>query len=134
MGSPTVRRISESLVKPLYDLPSDSKQPIHFTPFELPLLNLNYSQRGLVFAKPENQDFKITAFLDKLRHSLSATITHFYPLAARFASRKQEKPPSYVIYIDPENSPGVKFIYATTDATISDVVKLHDCWDMSKSK
>ncbi|KAI3686805.1 hypothetical protein L1987_80494 [Smallanthus sonchifolius] len=122
MTSPTVRRVSECFIKPLHDLSQETKQPIYFTPFELPFLNLNYSQKGLLFAKPNNQDFSITAFLDDLRRSLSATLTHFFPLAARFATRKQENPPSYVIYIDPQNSPGAKFVHATVDLTVSDIV------------
>ncbi|XP_071693018.1 uncharacterized acetyltransferase At3g50280-like [Rutidosis leptorrhynchoides] len=125
MTSPSVKLISECLVKPLPDLSPDAKQPIYFTPFELVFLNANYSQKGLLFAKPSpsaNLHFSITDFLDKLQHTLSATLTHFYPLAARLATRKQTNPPSYVIYIDPKNSPGVKFIYAKADANISDVL------------
>ncbi|KAJ0750702.1 putative shikimate O-hydroxycinnamoyltransferase [Helianthus annuus] len=92
------------------------------------MLNSNYSQKGLLFAKPppENQDFFITTFLDDLRSSLSTTLTHFYPFAARLATRKEEKPPSYVIYIDPENSPGVKFVHATVDVTVSDILTSTD--------
>ncbi|KAJ9567089.1 hypothetical protein OSB04_003055 [Centaurea solstitialis] len=66
--------------------------------------------------------FSITAYLDELRRSLSATLTHFYPLAARLATRKQENPHSYVIYIDTQNISGVKFIYATVDVNISDIL------------
>nr|XP_043639174.1 protein ENHANCED PSEUDOMONAS SUSCEPTIBILITY 1-like [Erigeron canadensis] len=126
MNSPILRQVSECFVKPLHDLSPEKKQPIHCTPFELAYLNNNYSQVGLLFAKPsslEDQNFSITAFLDYLKNSLSATLTHFYPLAGRLATQKQDNPPSYVIYIDPENSPGVKFIYAKANATISDVLK-----------
>ncbi|KAI3686807.1 hypothetical protein L1987_80496 [Smallanthus sonchifolius] len=127
MTSQTVRRVSECFIKPLHDLSQDTKQPIYLTPFELPFLNGNYSQKGLLFTKPpEIQDFSITDFLEHLRHSLSATLTHFYPLAARLATRKQETPPSYVIYIDPENSPGAKFVYATVDLTVSDILTAGD--------
>ncbi|KAJ9567085.1 hypothetical protein OSB04_003051 [Centaurea solstitialis] len=126
MTSPAVNIISESYIKPPADsLPADANQPIHFTPFELPLINAYYSQKGLLFAKPappENQDFSITPYLDDLCRSLSATLTHFYPLAARLATRKQENPPSYVIYIDPQNISGVKFVYATVDLNISDIL------------
>ncbi|KAK1407587.1 hypothetical protein QVD17_39207 [Tagetes erecta] len=127
MTSPTVsvKRVSECFVKPQHDHSQDAKQPIYLTPFDLPFLNLNYSQKGLLFAKPppsENQHFSITTFLNNLRNSLSATLTHFYPLAARLATRKQQNPPSYVIYIDPENSPGVKFIHATVDVSVSDIL------------
>ncbi|GJS69799.1 uncharacterized acetyltransferase-like protein [Tanacetum coccineum] len=121
--------ISECYVKPLHELSLEAKQPIYFTPFELVFLNGNYSQKGLLFAKPtppENQDFSISTFLDDLRRSLSATLDHFYPLAARLATRKQENPPCYVIYIDPENCQGVKFVHGTLDATVADIVTSKD--------
>ncbi|KAI8553647.1 hypothetical protein RHMOL_Rhmol05G0032600 [Rhododendron molle] len=35
---------------------------------------------------------------------------------------KQENPPSYSVCIDCNNSPGAKFIYATADLTIADVL------------
>ncbi|KAI3673046.1 hypothetical protein L6452_39155 [Arctium lappa] len=141
-SSPSITRISECFVKPPHDhLSPEEKQPIHFTPFEMLALNLNYSQKGLLFAKPpKNQDFSITTFLDDLRRSLSATLTHFYPFAARLATRKQQNPPSYVIYIDPENSPGVKFVYATVNATVSDILTpadvplvVHSFFDLNKA-
>ncbi|GJU72850.1 uncharacterized acetyltransferase-like protein [Tanacetum coccineum] len=55
-----------------------------------------------------------------------ATLDHFYPLAARLATRKQENPPSCVVYIDPGNCQGVKFIHATVDATVVDIVTSKD--------
>ncbi|KAJ0585070.1 putative shikimate O-hydroxycinnamoyltransferase [Helianthus annuus] len=127
-----VKHISECFVRSQHDLSQDRKRPIYFTPFELVMLNANYSQKGLLFAKPppENQDFFIAAFLDDLRSSLSATLTHFYPLAARLATRKEENPPSYVIYIDPENSPGVKFVHATVDVTVSDILTSTDVTEL----
>nr|XP_043608124.1 uncharacterized acetyltransferase At3g50280-like [Erigeron canadensis] len=141
--SPAVKHISECLVKPLHELSPEAKQPLHFTAFDLCCLNLKYNQKGLLFSKPpENNNFSITAFLDDLKHSLSATLTHFYPLAARLATRIQDNPPSYVIYIDPENSPGVKFIYAKADnaTTISDVLNptyvpsiVHSFFDLSNA-
>ena len=96
---------------------------IHLTPFELVYLNLNYSQKGLLYAKPENNDFCITAFLEDLRRSLSDTLTNFHPLVA---TRKQSNPPSYVIYLDPENSPGIKFVYAASSVTMSDILSPND--------
>lgn len=143
-SSASVTVISECFVKPPHDhLSPEDKQPIHFTPFEMFGLNFNYSQKGLLFAKPpppENQDFSVTTFLDDLRRSLSAALTHFYPFAARLATRKQENPPSYAIYIDPENSPGVKFVYATVDATVSDILTpadvplvVHSFFDLNKA-
>nr|GEX34250.1 uncharacterized acetyltransferase At3g50280-like [Tanacetum cinerariifolium] len=139
MSSP-VKRISEWFVKPLRDLSTEAKQPVHFTPFELLCLNVKYSQKGLLFTKPsplENQDFSINTFLDDLRKSLSATLDHIYPLAARLATRQHENPHSYVIYTDLENSPGAKLIYATVEASVSDIITedvpklVHSFFDLS---
>ncbi|KAL8196670.1 hypothetical protein R6Q57_024625 [Mikania cordata] len=127
--APTVTCVSEWFIKPSHDdLPRDEyQQPIHLTPFELLFLNANYSQKGLLYTKPENQGFSITTFIDDLRRSLSATLTNFHPLAGRLATRKQSNPPSYVIYLDPDNSPGIKFVYATaTDLTVSDILTPND--------
>ncbi|PWA63744.1 transferase, Chloramphenicol acetyltransferase-like domain protein [Artemisia annua] len=138
MTSQIVNHVSECFIKPPPNLQNHSNQPIHLTPFELLVLNIGYIQNGLLFAKPENQNFSIVVFLNNLQHALSATLTHFYPLAARLATQKQENPPSYVICIDPKNSPGVKFIYATTTATINDILTstylsplVHSLFDLS---
>ncbi|KAK1407584.1 hypothetical protein QVD17_39204 [Tagetes erecta] len=139
--STPVKLVSECFVKPIDDLAPEAKQPIHFTPFELPWLTFQYSQKGLLFAKPqssETQGFSMTAFLNDLQHALSATLTHFYPLAARFTTKKQETPPSYVVYLDPAKTPGVRFVYAKADATVSDILSpphvpllVHSFFDLS---
>lgn len=129
MTSTSVKHISECFVKPMFDLSLEAKQPIHLTPFEMLGVNVDYIQTGLLFAKPpqyENKDFSITTLLEDLQRSLSATLTHFYPLVARLATRKQDNPPSYVVYIDPVNSPGVKFIHAKAKATTSDILTPKD--------
>ncbi|KAI7732268.1 hypothetical protein M8C21_024453 [Ambrosia artemisiifolia] len=128
MAHPIVTRVSECFIKPSHHLsPAYSNQPIHLTPFELVFLTANYSQKGLLFAKPPpNQYFSIAEYLDCLRRALSATLTHFYPLAGRLATRKEANPPSCVIYLDPENSPGVKFVHATVNVTVSDVLTSSD--------
>ncbi|KAK9080212.1 hypothetical protein SSX86_001888 [Deinandra increscens subsp. villosa] len=140
ISSTSVKLISECFITPIDDLSPEQKQPIHFTPFELPWLNVKYSQKGLLFAKPPSPDFSITTFLNDLQHSLSATLTHFYPLAARFTTQKQQNPSSYVVYLDPSNTPGVKFVYATTDARISNVLSpphvpllVHSFFDLNEA-
>ncbi|PWA17124.1 transferase, Chloramphenicol acetyltransferase-like domain protein [Artemisia annua] len=122
MTSSTINYVFECFIKPQHNLPTHSDQPIHLTPSELLILNVGYTQNGLLFSKPENQDFSMALLLNDLKHTLSATLTHFYPLAARLATQKQENPPSYVICIDPKNSPGAKFIYATSEAIVNDIL------------
>lgn len=88
---------------------------------------MHYIQKGLLFIKPTTrsgdlQPNPVKSILEKLKESLSLTLVHFYPLAGRLATQKQENPPSYSVYIDCNNSPGAKFIYATGNLTISDIV------------
>ncbi|CAK9179212.1 unnamed protein product [Ilex paraguariensis] len=125
MSLPTVQHISECFIKPQY--PSEeSKQPIHLALWDLAMLSVHYIQKGLLFPKPppSSDDPKqpINDLLTNLKESLSLTLLHFYPLAGRLATIKQENPPSYTVFIDVENSPGAKFIYAVLDSTISDIL------------
>ncbi|XP_076959270.1 putative acetyltransferase At3g50280 [Bidens hawaiensis] len=129
MAPPCITRVSECFIKPSHNLPPDANQPIHLTPFELVFLTANYSQKGLLFSKPplhKHLHFSITDFLDDLRRSLSTTLTHFYPLAGRLATRKETNPHSYIIYLDPQKSLGIKFVHATTDVTVSDILTTTD--------
>ena len=123
MNSPTVRYISQCFVKPQY-VSEESKQPFYLTPWELALISLPYIQSGLLFAKPPGdfQEDLIKNLLDGLKNSLSLTLVHFYPLAGRLATRKEENPPSYFIFVECNNSPGAKLIHATVDMTVSDIV------------
>ncbi|XP_024972920.1 uncharacterized acetyltransferase At3g50280-like [Cynara cardunculus var. scolymus] len=118
MASPTVEIVSHCFVKPKFP----SNKPIYFSPWDLVMVNVNYIQKGLLFRLTENQDFSIVTFLEDLKDSLSATLTHFHPLAARLATVKQQNPPSLVVFLNPENSPGARFIHSTVDLTVSDVL------------
>ncbi|KAH7847741.1 hypothetical protein Vadar_029777 [Vaccinium darrowii] len=53
---------------------------------------------------------------------MTLTLVHFYPLAGRLVTHKQENPHSYSVYVDCNNSPGAKFIYATANLSISDIL------------
>ena len=89
------------------------------------MLSANYIQKGLLFTKPateNSQEDFIKTLLDRLKHSLSVTLVHFYPLAGRLVTQKNENPPSSLIFVDCSNSPGAKFIYADLDMTISDIL------------
>jgi hypothetical protein len=125
---PQIRFISDCFIKPQYAL-EDSKQPLYLSPWDLAMLSVHYIQKGLLFTKPqaayEQKDF-IKTLLDKLKHSLSLTLVHFYPLAGRFVTHKNENPPSSLIFVDCMNSPGAKFIHATLDMTISDILSPTD--------
>nr|GEV07666.1 uncharacterized acetyltransferase At3g50280-like [Tanacetum cinerariifolium] len=88
------------------------------------MLNLTYIQKGLLYSLPpeKKKDFSTTNFVHRLKDSLSNTLTHFHPLAGRLATVKQTNPPSVVIFINPENSPGARFIHASVNLTIDDLL------------
>ncbi|CDP06257.1 unnamed protein product [Coffea canephora] len=116
-----IHYVSECLVQPKY-VPQDSEQRIYFAPWDLSLASIHYNQKGLLFAKPPafDSEGKMKDFLQKLKESLSLTLVHFYPLAGRLATLKQENPPIYSIYVDCTNLPGAKFVHASVDLTIDD--------------
>lgn len=128
MNPPMVHKISECFVKPKYS-PEESKQPLYLTPWDLAMLSVQYMQRGLLFAKPpeaKSQENFMSNLLNKLKHSLSIALVHFYPLAGRFVTVKSENPPSYLIYVDCNKGPGAKFIYANINMSVSDIVSSVD--------
>ncbi|KAH7859298.1 hypothetical protein Vadar_034264 [Vaccinium darrowii] len=127
MNPPIVQNISECFIKPRYSSQEPTHPPVYLAPWDLAFLSMHYIQKGLLFIKPTttNDDLQpnpVKSILEKLKESLSLTLVHFYPLAGRLATQKQENPPSYSVYIDCNNSPGAKFIYATAHLTISDIV------------
>ncbi|XP_075668711.1 putative acetyltransferase At3g50280 [Castanea sativa] len=121
---PKIRYISESFIKPQY-ASEESKRPLYLTPWDLAMLSENYTQKGLLFTKPPaanaQEDF-IKSLLEKLKQSLSEALVHFYPLSGRLVTQKNENPPSSLIFVDCNNSPGAKFIYADLDLIISDIL------------
>ncbi|XP_030950235.1 protein ENHANCED PSEUDOMONAS SUSCEPTIBILITY 1-like [Quercus lobata] len=121
---PKIRYISESFIKPQY-ASEESKRPFYLSPWDLIMLSAHYIQKGLLYNKPPTanaqEDF-IKTLLDRLQHSLSVTLVHFYPLAGRLVTQKNENPPSSFIFVDCSNSPGAKFIHADLDMTISDIL------------
>ncbi|BBG95216.1 HXXXD-type acyl-transferase family protein, partial [Prunus dulcis] len=124
-----VKYISECFVQP-HHASEETKQPFYLTPGDLAMLSVHYIQKGLLFSKPpeaklEQEDFT-NSLLERLKHSLSIALVHFYPLAGRFVTEKNEDPPLYLVYVDCNNSPGAKFIYATLDMSISDILSPTD--------
>ncbi|XVF36308.1 hypothetical protein REPUB_Repub19eG0047000 [Reevesia pubescens] len=124
MNPPIVRCISECFVKPQH-VSEESKQPFYLTTWDLSMLSVQYIQKGLLFAKPPPEDCEedmIKNILERLKKSLSLTLVHFYPLSGRLATRKEENPPSYFVFVDCNNSPGAKFIHAAVDISVSDII------------
>ena len=124
MNSPVVRIVSECFVKPSGQA-QESDRICNLTPWDIAMLSLHYIQKGLLFQKPKtlvDQHHFIENLLEKLKHSLSLTLFHFYPLSGRLVTHKTEDPSSYTIFVDCSNGRGAKFIHATLDMTISDIL------------
>ncbi|KAL5074739.1 hypothetical protein RYX36_013723 [Vicia faba] len=104
----------------------DSNQICYLAPWDILMLSAHYIQKGLLFKKPTsspvNQPYFIENLLKKLKHTLSLTLFHFYPLSGRLVTKKTQDPHSYTVFVDCINSPGAKFIYATLDITIDDIL------------
>jgi hypothetical protein len=124
MSNSSLTLVSESFIKP-YPPIEDSKQICYLAPWDIAMLSTNYIQKGLLFKKPTsslNQQHFIENLVNKLKHSLSLTLFHFYPLSGRLVIKKIEDPLSYSVYVDCKNSLGAKFIHATLDITINDIL------------
>ncbi|KAK4795175.1 hypothetical protein SAY86_013169 [Trapa natans] len=124
MDSPSVQLVSDQYVQPR-QLPEESKKPIYLPPWDLAMLSVQYIQKGLLFVKPHEaytREGFMESFLDKLKVSLSIALVHFYPLAGRLKTIKNDDPHLYTIYIDCMDSPGAKLIHATLDMTVSDIL------------
>ncbi|KNA13702.1 hypothetical protein SOVF_114350 [Spinacia oleracea] len=122
-NSPIVKHVSECFIKP--KLNDDySKQPYYLSPGDLAMLSAHYIQKGLLFTKSSatDQDFSIQTFLEKLKDSLTRTLVHFYPLAGQLATQIDEHQHSSFIFIDCEKGPGARFIHATLNMTIHDIL------------
>ncbi|XP_006367422.1 uncharacterized acetyltransferase At3g50280-like [Solanum tuberosum] len=122
-SSPTVQYVSDCFIKPLYDS-EESKKPVYLSSWDLAMLSFQYIQKGLLFTKPSS--FQLDPLLRKLKESLSITLVHFYLLACRFKTLKQENPPLYTVFIDCVNSPGARFIHANLDSTVTDILSPKD--------
>ncbi|KAK9698958.1 hypothetical protein RND81_08G143600 [Saponaria officinalis] len=128
MNRKVVNHISECFIKPKYDN-NESKQPFYLTPLELLMLSVHYIQKGLLFTKPsvvDGVEFSIEKFIESLKHSLSLTLVHFYPLAGRLVTKVDEEKHESLVFVDCNRGPGARFIHATLDMTISNILSSTD--------
>ncbi|GAB4836159.1 hypothetical protein Ancab_001074 [Ancistrocladus abbreviatus] len=118
--SPTARHFSDCFIKPKH-LVEESKHPIYLSPWDLMHLSTHYMQFGLLFIK--HSPFDINAFLESLKHALSVALVHFYPLAGQLVTENNEDGQNCCsIYIDCRKGNGARFIHATLDMTLSDIL------------
>ncbi|XP_020239596.1 uncharacterized acetyltransferase At3g50280 [Cajanus cajan] len=120
-STPAVQRVSECFIKQQHE----SNQICYLTPWDIAMLSAHYIQKGLLFKKPSplvDQQGFMENLLEKLKHSLSLTLFHFCPLSGRLVTHKTQHPPFYAVFVDCTNSSGARFIHATLDITISDIL------------
>ncbi|KAK9946483.1 hypothetical protein M0R45_011948 [Rubus argutus] len=120
----SVKHMSEWFVQPHY-ASEESKQPFFLAPADLAMLSVHYIQKGLFFTKPPeaaNNPHFMDSLLEKLKHSLALALVHFYPLSGRLVTKQEQDPPLYLVYVDCTNSPGAKFIHASLDLSISEIL------------
>ncbi|KAL3505139.1 hypothetical protein ACH5RR_034980 [Cinchona calisaya] len=134
MNFPAIHFVSECFIKPK-NAPEEANQPIYLSQWDLAMVCVHYIQKGLLFAKPPTFDSgnQMKNLLEKLKKSLSLTLNHFYPLAGRLATLTQENPPIYSIYIDCANSPGARFIHASLNSTMEDILSPVDVPEIVQS-
>ncbi|XP_019107788.2 uncharacterized acetyltransferase At3g50280 [Beta vulgaris subsp. vulgaris] len=123
MEFPPLEHISECFIKPKYEV-EESKRPYHLSPFDILLLSCHYNQKGLLFTKPKQDvlSSSIDKLLESLKHSLSLTLVHFYPLAGQLETVVDKDHCRSLIYVDCNKGPGARFVHATLDKTISDII------------
>ncbi|KAL2510658.1 HXXXD-type acyl-transferase family protein [Abeliophyllum distichum] len=117
--------ISTCTIKPTADACQDESK-IHLTPWDLELLLLEYSQKGLLFNKPTTEQeqsllSKNITFIDHFKTSLSRTLNFFPLLDGRLATTKVEGR-STSFFIDCDNIEAL-FIHATVnDRSVTDIL------------
>ena len=117
-----VQYVSQCFIKLKYT-PEGSKQPMFLSPCDLILVSAQYMQKGLLFAKPPGFDMdQFGELVQKIKESPSLTLVHFYPLAGRLAALKKEESTHLTIYIDCNKGSGARFIHASLDLTIDDIL------------
>jgi Transferase family len=96
---------------------------IQFTPWELALLNIQYIQKGLLFAKPPHLSFD--QIFQLLKDSLEETLYHFYPFSGRLKVTCDGEATIVELELVP-GSDGAEIIRAVAEqVTVADVASYH---------
>lgn len=128
MSAATVNLISECFIKPKYEV-EEAKKPYYLAPLDLAMLSVHYIQKGLLFTKPshlDDQPYSINKLLESLKDSLSLVLVHFYPLAGQLATQVDEGRHECLVFVDCNKGPGLRFIHASLDMSISDILSPTD--------
>ncbi|XP_057537238.1 uncharacterized acetyltransferase At3g50280-like [Amaranthus tricolor] len=131
---PIIKQISESFIMPNLNELNDVKDPYFLAPGDLAMLSAHYIQKGLLFYKPSTriEEFSIEIFLEKLRDSLSRTLVLFYPLVGQLTTKINDDEHTCLIYVDCKKGPGVRFVHATVDLAVDDILSPTDVQPITK--
>ncbi|KAH7520203.1 protein ENHANCED PSEUDOMONAS SUSCEPTIBILITY 1 [Ziziphus jujuba] len=112
-----IRIISTATILPRNHHQNEFAQRMELTPWDLQLLLVNPTQRGLLFHKPNN-----SGFIQHLEATLSKTLDIFYPLAGRLSLiQNDDNTSSFFLHC---NGEGVDFVHAVVDdgITVTDIL------------
>ena len=131
---PIIKQISESFIKPNLNELNDVKDPYFLAPGDLAMLSAHYIQKGLLFYKPSTriEEFSTEIFSEKLRDSLSRTLVLFYPLVGQLTTKINDDEHTCLIYVDCKKGPGVRFVHATVDLAVDDILSPTDVQPITK--
>ncbi|KAK9088490.1 hypothetical protein Scep_027572 [Stephania cephalantha] len=122
-----VHCISKTTITPSSSDGSQRPNTDYLTPWDVAMLSVHYIQKGLLFSTTSSQPHikPINTIIDELKHSLSLTLSLFYPLAGRLATKTH---PYYHVFLDCSShaSGGAEFIHAVADAKVSDLLNTSD--------
>lgn len=104
MPSSAITIVSKCTVLPEQPSTLKSNSTLKLSVSDLPMLSCHYIQKGVLFPPPP---YSAADFVSLLKRSLSATLSHFPPLAGRLST----DPHGYVHILC--NDAGVQFIHAT---------------------
>uniref|UniRef100_A0A1J3GAZ4 Putative acetyltransferase n=1 Tax=Noccaea caerulescens TaxID=107243 RepID=A0A1J3GAZ4_NOCCA len=111
--------ISVSIVRAEGNINQSGRTKIHLTSFDLNLLQVDYTQRGLLFHKPDPE----TRFLSRLKTSLSSALEVYFPFAGRLVKVDNHEDNTVSFHVDCNNS-GAKFVHAISESvSVSDLLQ-----------
>ncbi|CAH8305733.1 unnamed protein product [Eruca vesicaria subsp. sativa] len=104
--------VSSSIVQPEH-INQSVPEKIHLTPFDLNLLHIDYTQRGLLFPKPDPK----TRFISRLKSSLSSALDVYFPLAGRLVKVHHQEDKTVSFHINCNGS-GARFMHAIAESVL----------------
>ncbi|CAA7019448.1 unnamed protein product [Microthlaspi erraticum] len=107
-----VNVISSSIIPG--NINQSERTKIHLTSSDLNLLQDDYSQRGLLFHKPDPEN----RFISQLKTSLSSALAIYFPFAGRLVKVDNHKDHTVSFHVDCNNS-GAKFVHAIAESVLA---------------